>query len=60
LDIIHRPVLYLKHGVREIGFCLRLQMEPVQTGPIERASLSPIDVVSGVRRQRLALSVGPI
>jgi hypothetical protein len=24
LDIIHRPVFYLKHNVSETGFCLRL------------------------------------
>jgi hypothetical protein len=39
LDIIHRPVLYLKHDVSETGFCLRLQVEITQVGPIERASL---------------------
>jgi hypothetical protein len=26
LDIIHRPVLYLKHNVSETGFCLHLQV----------------------------------
>jgi hypothetical protein len=35
LDIIHRPVFYLKHGVSETQFCPRLQM--VLT---ERPSLS--------------------
>jgi hypothetical protein len=30
LDITHRP---------EIGFCLRLQVEPIHMGPIDRASL---------------------
>jgi hypothetical protein len=28
LDIIHRPALYLKDGVSESGFCVRLQVEP--------------------------------
>jgi hypothetical protein len=27
LDIIHRPVFYLKHDVSETGLCLRLQVE---------------------------------
>jgi hypothetical protein len=27
-DIIHRPVLYLKHNVSETEFCFRLQVEP--------------------------------
>jgi hypothetical protein len=31
LDIIHRPVFYLKHGVSETGFFLRLQVEPTQS-----------------------------
>jgi hypothetical protein len=35
MDIIHRPVFYLKHEVSETGFFLRLQV-----GPIERAHLS--------------------
>jgi hypothetical protein len=25
IDIIHRSVIYLKHGVSEIGLCLHLQ-----------------------------------
>jgi hypothetical protein len=40
LDIIHRPVFYLKHDVSETEICLRLQMEPSQLDPIDRASLS--------------------
>jgi hypothetical protein len=40
-DIVHRPVFYLKHYVSETGFFLRLQMKPTQSGPIDRASLSP-------------------
>jgi hypothetical protein len=55
LDIIHCPVFYYSN-VSETGFCLGLQVEPTQLGPIDRA-------VSGavvcVRRQRLSLSVGP-
>jgi hypothetical protein len=43
LDIIHRPVFYLKHrpiyiskhNVSEIGFCIRLQVKPTQLGPIQ-------------------------
>jgi hypothetical protein len=34
LDIIHRPVFYLKHDVSETGFGLRLQVEPTQMGPM--------------------------
>jgi hypothetical protein len=29
---------YLKHNVSETGFCLRLQVEPTQLGPIDRPS----------------------
>jgi hypothetical protein len=39
LDIIHRPVLYLKHNVSETGFYLRLQVEPTQLGPMDTISL---------------------
>jgi hypothetical protein len=40
LDIIHRLVFYLKkkNEVSEIRFCLRLQVEPTQLGPIGRAT----------------------
>jgi hypothetical protein len=27
LDIIHHPVLYIKHKVVEAGFCVRLQVK---------------------------------
>jgi hypothetical protein len=40
LDNFHHPVFYLKHGVLKTRFCLRLQVEPTQLGPIARASLS--------------------
>jgi hypothetical protein len=36
LDIIHRPV-FVKHDVSQIGFCLRLQVESTEVGPIDRA-----------------------
>jgi hypothetical protein len=41
LDISLSPILFLfeTHNVSEIGFCLRLQVEPTQLGPIDRASL---------------------
>jgi hypothetical protein len=39
LDIIHRPVFYLKRNVSEIGFYSRLQVEPTQVGPMEMDSL---------------------
>jgi hypothetical protein len=37
LNIIHRHVYISKH-VSETGFCLRLQVEPTQLGPIDRTS----------------------
>jgi hypothetical protein len=39
LEIIHRPVFYLKLDVMETGFCLRIQVEPVQMGPVNRANI---------------------
>jgi hypothetical protein len=36
LEIIQ---LYLKH-ISETGFCLRLQVEPIQLGPIDKATVS--------------------
>jgi hypothetical protein len=36
LDIIHRPVFYLKHDGYEIGFDFRLQVELTQLGPMNR------------------------
>jgi hypothetical protein len=39
LNIIHRPVFYVKYGVSETGFCLCLQVEPIDLRPIERATL---------------------
>jgi hypothetical protein len=41
LDIIHRPIFYLKHNNSEKGFCLYLEVEHTQLGPIDRARLSP-------------------
>jgi hypothetical protein len=46
LDIIRRPVFILKHcpvyitkhNVSETGFCLRLQVKPIQLGRIDRPS----------------------
>jgi hypothetical protein len=38
LDIIFRPAYISKYNVSETGFCLRLQVEPTQLGPIDRAS----------------------
>jgi hypothetical protein len=34
----HRPVYFSKHNVSETGFCLRLQVNPTQMSPIDRAS----------------------
>jgi hypothetical protein len=39
LGIINDPVFHFKHDVSETGFCLRLQVEPTQFGPIEKARL---------------------
>jgi hypothetical protein len=33
LDSFHRPAFYLKQDVSEIGFYVRLQVEPTQLGP---------------------------
>jgi hypothetical protein len=41
LDCIHCPVLYLKHGVSENAFCLRLLFEPTHLVPTDRRSLCP-------------------
>jgi hypothetical protein len=38
LDIIHRPV-FIYNNVSETEFCLRLQVEPTQLGPIDKAQL---------------------
>jgi hypothetical protein len=42
LDIIRRPVFYIKHDVSEIGFCPRLQVEPTQVAPLDGAIMFPI------------------
>jgi hypothetical protein len=42
LDIIHRPVFYIKHDVSDTGFCLRLQAKPTQMGPIELVSVPEV------------------
>jgi hypothetical protein len=41
VDIIHRPILYLKHNVWEKGFCLHLKVEPTQVDPIDGYPLFP-------------------
>jgi hypothetical protein len=50
LDIIHRPIFYLKHNISETGFCPRFQEETTQMGPVYRASLC-------LRRQRLMIVI---
>jgi hypothetical protein len=30
--------VYLKHGVLETGFCIRLQVGPIQLSPVDRTS----------------------
>jgi hypothetical protein len=39
LDIVHRPIFYLKQDVSETGFCLHHEVEHTHVGPIEKASL---------------------
>jgi hypothetical protein len=39
LDIIHRPVFYLKDNVSETGFSFRPQVEPTNLGPKDGATL---------------------
>jgi hypothetical protein len=34
----NRPVYFSKHNVSETGFCLRVQVKPIQLGLIDRAS----------------------
>jgi hypothetical protein len=46
MDIIH----HLKR-VSEIGFCLRVQVEPTQIGPIERSSLLSPDTINNTNSQ---------
>jgi hypothetical protein len=36
LDIIHLRVFYIKLNVSETGLYLRLQVEPIQSGQIDR------------------------
>jgi hypothetical protein len=38
MGIILRPVFCLKHDVSEAAFCVNLQVESTQVGPIERIS----------------------
>jgi hypothetical protein len=38
LDIIHRPVFYIKRNVSETRFCLRIQVVHIQLNPIDKAS----------------------
>jgi hypothetical protein len=46
LGIIHLPVSYIKQNISETS-CLRLQVEPIQLGPI------------AVWRHRLSVCIGP-
>jgi hypothetical protein len=43
--IIRRTAFYLKHSFSETGFCLRIQVESVQLGPTDRASLRNVGPV---------------
>jgi hypothetical protein len=38
LDNIHHPVCYLERNISETGFSLPLEVEPMQFGPVDRAS----------------------
>jgi hypothetical protein len=39
MDFFYHNFICLKHYVSETGFCLHLQVEPTQVGPVDRASL---------------------
>jgi hypothetical protein len=39
MNIVHRPVIYLKHDVSPTRFSFRLQVEPNQLDTIDRTSL---------------------
>jgi hypothetical protein len=65
LDVIHRPVSYLKHNVSETRFCLHLP--EIGAGSIDWAQLSRFYLKTEtefslrkfvLRRQGLALSIG--
>jgi hypothetical protein len=38
MNIVHRPVFYLKHDFSLTGLCLRLQVEPTHVDPIDGVS----------------------
>jgi hypothetical protein len=42
MDVIHRPVRYLKHSDSKTGFCLRFQMEPTQLDQKWRRRQNPV------------------
>jgi hypothetical protein len=51
LDIIHRPVFYLKRNVSETGFCLRLQLVSLRTlGPNEQVPPEGGDKIQSPKR----------
>jgi hypothetical protein len=50
LDASHRPVFYLKQNVSDTGFCLRLEVELTQFGPLDR-----VKHVSGHQQQYQSL-----
>jgi hypothetical protein len=60
LDIVHRPVLYVKHDVSETGFCLRPQVKLTQLDPIDRATpcLRRWGLVVSIRVKRKACTWG--
>jgi hypothetical protein len=39
VDVMYRLVFYLKDDVKEIGFRIRLQVEPTQFGPMDRKAV---------------------
>jgi hypothetical protein len=36
MDVVHRPVFYLKHKISKTGFCLGRQVERTQLGKGDR------------------------
>jgi hypothetical protein len=49
LDIIYRPVFYLKHNLSETGFCLHLQL-------VQRLSIGPNWVGTTLRQRQNPVS----
>jgi hypothetical protein len=51
-------LLFKTHNVSETGFCLRLQVEPTQLGPVDRASPNVLELE--LRLQVEPTQLGPV